>query len=486
MGTSNKEYTFTYTRLKVTVPMTLDMNGHGEAAGSSVKAGHSILGRGEPAGTFNLSTTTKRRANLRQITEDGNEGSSTDFDEDNKMPSKVAIAVLMLHCFIIAVSFNIIIPTSRQYAESLGASDGFSGLTVGVVGFAAALAIPLYRYLVRRSYAGCLYFLVAMMQIGGVMYSLAQLAKTMWVMLAGRIFTGIGGGYYPLAQYVAEYVGKNHRSNVQSLLGIARSFGLAMGPILAAILVYVDFDIGELQIIKETNAGWTVALLCTVHGILIFWYFPKHGSQMLRNKAKSSSSPEDANNNTTLIPLKERILYYCVIVNTVFQFLESMIFVPAWEVAATKVVQTIFKWNIQNSALLVGGFIFTTGLTLYVSGKLSYRYDDRKILIISNIVNLCSIVLMFEYGKPMSIIPYLIGSFLFVNSTNIICIFSLSMSSKVTAAKRVESMQAYTTLIGLIARGVGAIIGDLLRPNFLAMVFMGLSVTSLLSTLLLY
>ena len=410
-----------------------------------------------------------------------------DFDEEDRMPPKMIIAILFLQTFIVGVSFSIIIPTSRQYAESLGASDGFSGLTVGAVGLASALVTPLYRYLVKRSFAGCLYFEVAMMQIGGLLYSLAQLAKTMWVMLVARIFTGIGSGKYPIYQFVAEQVGKRHRSSVTSLTsGIARTLGLAMGPITASILVYVDFSIGDLQVNKETNAGWVVAILCVVQGLLVFWYFPKHGSYILQKGARDRLLPEQNGNTNPAIPLKERVLYHCAILNTIFNFVMSMICIAAWEVAATKVIQTIFKWSIQNSALLVGGFILTTGPTLYVSGKLSYKYDDRKILIACIGVTICAIVLMFQYGTPMLIIPYLIGCFFFINSTYIICAFSLALSSKIPSLQHMEPVQAFMNVAGTVGRGIGAISGDVFSPNVLAIIFMCLSITSLISTLLLY
>ena len=439
-------------------------------------------GISESPSTTSVSRATRRRASVAVTAPE----EANDFDEDDRMPSKMAIVVLFLHVFLIMVSYSIIIPTSRQYAASLGASEGFSGLTVGVVGFVAALTVPVYRLLLKRSYAGCLYFQVAMMQIGGVLYSLAQLARTMWVMLVARMFMGIGGGFYPIYQYVAEHVGKNHRSNITSLTaGVGRASGLAMGPIVASILVYVDFNIGELQVNKETNAGWTVAIFCIAQGLLIFWFFPKHGSQMLQERARVRRLPEHENAGGST-PWKEKLMYYFVILNTIFLTLVMCTFVTAWEVAATKVIQTIFKWSIQYSALLVGGFLFTTAPFIYMLGKLSYRFDDRKILLVCIAINVCSSVLLFEYGKPMLISPYLVGSFFFLNSAYGFGVFSVALSSKVTSLKHVEPVQAYQNIAGLVARGIGAVIGDLLHPNYLATVYIILCLMSLLSTLLLY
>ena len=48
------------------------------------------------------------------------------------------------------------------------------------------------------------------------------------------------------ATYISECVGKKHRSRITSYMaGLSRSLGLAFGPIVAAVLVFVDFDIGK-------------------------------------------------------------------------------------------------------------------------------------------------------------------------------------------------------------------------------------------------
>ena len=62
---------------------------------------------------------------------------------------------------------------------------------------------------------------------------------------------------------------------------------------------------------------------------------------------------------------------------------------------------------------------------------------------------------MFEYGQPMSIIPYLVGSFIFIHSAYSVGVFSVALSSKVAALKDVEPIQAYMNMAGLLARGVG-------------------------------
>ena len=48
----------------------------------------------------------------------------------------------------------LVIPTARQYAESLDAPESFEGYVVGVTPLGAALLMPLYRLMLKKSYAG--------------------------------------------------------------------------------------------------------------------------------------------------------------------------------------------------------------------------------------------------------------------------------------------------------------------------------------------
>ncbi len=149
------------------------------------------------------------------------------------------------------------IPTSRQYAESLDAPKGFDGIMVGAVAVGAAVFNYPYRWMLRKSFSLTMFFQIACMQVGSLLYSLAQVANKLELVVAGRLLGGCGASVYPVYQFVAEEVGKNKRSEVISLIsGFGKSLGFALGPIFAACLAYVDFSIGEMDVDKDTNPGW--------------------------------------------------------------------------------------------------------------------------------------------------------------------------------------------------------------------------------------
>jgi len=190
-----------------------------------------------------------------------------DEENENRLPSRWHLAIASYQIFLIYLNYSIVIPTVHKYAESLdapgGFAGGFAGVLVGAASVGAAVLQPLYRLLLKRSYAVTFLVQACLMLVGSIIYALAGLARTWSLLLVGRVIGGLGGSAYPVMTFLSEAVGKKHRSNVTSIvIGVSRSLGYALGPVFAAALVYVDFRVGELTIDKRNNPGFFIALLC--------------------------------------------------------------------------------------------------------------------------------------------------------------------------------------------------------------------------------
>ena len=211
-------------------------------------------------------------------------------DEESKLPSRWHLAIASNQIFLIYLYYSIVIPTAHVYADSLdapgGFAGGFAGVVVGATSVGAAVVAPLYRLLLKRSYAVTFMVQACLMLVGSIIYALAGLANTWSLLLVGRVIGGLGGSAYPVMTYLSEAVGKKHRSNVTSIvIWISRSLGYALGPVFAAALVYVDFHMGELTIDKRNNPGFFVALLCVGQLVAVSWSFPREGSELMdKNK----------------------------------------------------------------------------------------------------------------------------------------------------------------------------------------------------------
>ena len=236
-------------------------------------------------------------------------------DEESKLPSRWHLAIAANQIFLIYLYYSIVIPTANSFAASLdapgGFAGGFAGVLVGASSIGAALVQPLYRLLLKRSYAVTFLVQVFLMLVGSILYALAGLADKWALLLVGRVIGGLGGSAYPILTYLSEAVGKKHRSNMMSIvMGVSRSLGYALGPVFAAALVYVDFHMGELTIDKRNNPGFFVALLCVGQLVAVSWSFPREGSELMdKNKTNERRLPSTSEEATEDKSKREKVMH---------------------------------------------------------------------------------------------------------------------------------------------------------------------------------
>merc|ERR1712188_78000 len=302
-------------------------------------------------------------------------------DEESKIPSRWHLAIASNQIFLIYLYYSIVIPTAHDYSASLGAPTGFAGVLVGSTSVGAAVVAPLFRFLLKRSYAMALLVQIGVMLIGSIIYALAGLAGTWSLLLVGRMIGGLGGSWYPVMTYLSEAVGKRHRSNVTSIvLGVSRSLGYALGPVFAAALVYVDFHMGELTIDKRNNPGFFVALLCVGQLVAVSWSFPREGSRLMdKNKTNERRLPSTSEAASEDKSKREKVMHLLTLSWFVVTIFFCPILICAWELNATKLLQGAFNWSIQSSALVIGGIILCTIVPLLLAGKLTYKFSDASI-----------------------------------------------------------------------------------------------------------
>ena len=244
-------------------------------------------------------------------------------------------------------------------------------------------------------FAGTMHFQMQAQALGSVLYSLSKLSKSKWMLLSSRVIGGLGGSFYPVNTFVAEHVGKKQRSKVTSwMVGTSRSLGLALGPVVAAVLVYVDFDIGELTIDRETNPGWTVAIACLVQtgfcesacdAIVCFvalmtdlliltlfiltllilsialvstvaWYFPRHGSRLMQKKAQGKLEERalpESEGGMRSEPWIPYLIHKGSLALVIFCTFANSALITGWEVSAMEVIQLHFSWVSASSRAFV-------------------------------------------------------------------------------------------------------------------------------------
>ncbi|KAK0528718.1 hypothetical protein OC842_004471 [Tilletia horrida] len=162
--------------------------------------------------------------------------------EERKLPPTAYLAIIVGMNLFMNVSFFIIVPSAPAYATYLGAPTWFSGLCIGIsTATAGVLLYPVSRryslaYKTPMS-ASCVCFV-----FGHIIYSLAGLADTAWLMAVGRI---IGGSGYVSWMLVKRYitdsriVGTRRRTMLSAWLVTSQVFGMAIGPFCGGLLTKI-------------------------------------------------------------------------------------------------------------------------------------------------------------------------------------------------------------------------------------------------------
>ncbi|CAD6889661.1 unnamed protein product [Tilletia laevis] len=185
-------------------------------------------------------------------------------EEERKLPPIAQLAIIVSMNLFLNVSFFIIVPSAPAYATSLGASTWFSGLCIGISTAAAGLVL----YPVSRRYslayktpmsASCVCFVV-----GNIIYALAGVANTAWLMAVGRVIGGLGNISWMLVKrYITDsrLVGTRRRTMLSAWLVTSQVLGMAIGPFSGGLLTKIG---GVRQAGKVwngfTSASWIMAI----------------------------------------------------------------------------------------------------------------------------------------------------------------------------------------------------------------------------------
>ncbi|SPO31142.1 uncharacterized protein UTRI_05211_B [Ustilago trichophora] len=155
------------------------------------------------------------------------------------VPPIIQSGIVLLLNFLLNMTFFIIVPTSAAYANELGASTWFSGLTIGISTLIAGVFLVPFSKRYKRVYRFPILFSSVCILIGEVVYALAGAADTAWLMFVGRIILGAG---FVSWMYVKKYmtdaavVGAQKRTMMSACLVTTQVGGMAVGPYIGGLL----------------------------------------------------------------------------------------------------------------------------------------------------------------------------------------------------------------------------------------------------------
>ncbi|KAH1075089.1 hypothetical protein J1N35_027417 [Gossypium stocksii] len=385
----------------------------------------------------------------------------------------VSLLLNLANTFLYMVNTYIIVPTADNYSMSLGAAATVCGIVIGAMAVAQVFSSVYFSAWSNRSYFRPLVFSSIVLFVGNAMYALAYDLNSLTMLLLGRLFCGFGSARAVNRRYISDCVPLKIRLQASAGFVSASALGMACGPALAGIL-QINFKIYKLTFNAMTLPGWVMAVAWLVYLIWLWFSFKEPSRDVEENNSPHASDFETAEKNTLEKGLKQPLLitseeqqeddedaeadgseevsqesrrpatsiasaYRLLTPSVKVQLLIYFMLKYAMEIllSESSVVTTYyFSWSTSTVAV----FLACLGLTvlpvnIVVGSYISNMFEDRQILLASEIMVCIGILLSFHVIIPYSVPQYVCSGLIMFVSAEVLEGVNLSLLSRVMSSR---------------------------------------------------
>ena len=195
----------------------------------------------EPA--YLLSRGRSLSAEMKILADWRNRGDGTLYkmrqqEEESQLSRKEIFNLVMalLAGFLYCVNYYIVEPSSALYVNALGAGDYMSAALIGMMPLASFISSIGFSMWTNHSFRHPFLLSALLMLVGNILYSVAFNFHSIYLALAGRFLTGLGGPKCIIRRYMADTTSLNLRTSVNAGFGMVVAAGSAFGPGCAVLL----------------------------------------------------------------------------------------------------------------------------------------------------------------------------------------------------------------------------------------------------------
>ncbi|KAF7828325.1 SPX domain-containing membrane protein [Senna tora] len=396
--------------------------------------------------------------------------SPTEEDVDDQRYNFMSLVLNLANTFLYMVNTYIIVPTADDYSMSLGAAATVCGIVIGAMAVAQVFSSVYFSAWSNRSYFRPLIFSSIVLFLGNTLYALAYDLNSIWVLLFGRLLCGFGSARAVNRRYISDCVPLKIRMQASAGFVSASALGMACGPALAGLL-QTKFKIYKLTFNQNTLPGWVMSIAWLVYLVWLWFTFKEplreveenHTPQQsnAENEAleegvkqplvitsedkvdedadqdfdESEEAPEESRRPANSIGSAYRLLTPSVKVQLLIYFMLKY----AMEIllSESSVITTYyFNWSTSSVAI----FLACLGLTVLpvnvvVGSYISNMFEDRQILLVSEIMVCIGIVLSFNVFTPYTQPQYICSGLLMFVSAEVLEGVNLSLLSRVMSSR---------------------------------------------------
>ncbi|KAF8033556.1 hypothetical protein BT93_D2219 [Corymbia citriodora subsp. variegata] len=404
-----------------------------------------------------------------------------DPSEDGDVEQRYHFVSLLLNLantFLYMVNTYIVVPTADDYSLSLGAAATVCGVVIGSMAVAQVFSSVYFSAWSNRSYLRPLLFSSFVLLVGNILYALAYDLNSLSVLLIGRLFCGLGSARAVNRRYISDCVPLKLRMQASAGFVTASALGMACGPALAC-LFQTHFKVYMITFNEDTLPGWVMALAWLIYLLCLWLSFrepphePKsktvfhepnavvavlvndaveHGSTqqlLLNSRVNSQEGCEDEveecdddeeYSEEKRKPVNSIFSAYRLLTPSVkVQLLIYFMLKYAMEIllAESSVITAhYFIWS-RNSVAI---FLACLGLTvlpvnIVVGSYISNVFEERQVLLASEIMVCIGILLSFHIFIPYSVPQYVCSALVTFVSAEVLEGVNLSLLSRVMSSR---------------------------------------------------
>ncbi|KAK8520899.1 hypothetical protein V6N13_077032 [Hibiscus sabdariffa] len=385
----------------------------------------------------------------------------------------MSLLLNLANTFLYMVNTYIIVPTADNYSMSLGAAATVCGIVIGAMAVAQVFSSVYFSAWSNRSYFRPLIFSSIVLFMGNALYALAYDLNSLTVLLLGRLFCGFGSARAVNRRYISDCVPLKTRMQASAGFVSASALGMACGPALAGIL-QTNFKFYKLTFNDVTLPGWVMAIAWLVYLIWLWFSFKEPSRVFVENNSPLASNCEKAEKSKLEKDIKQPLLitseekkeddedpeadeseetpdefrqpatsmvsaYRLLTPSVKVQLLIYFMLKYTMEIllSESSVVTTYyFNWSTSTVAI----FLACLGLTvlpinIVVGSYISNMFEDRQILLASEIVVCIGILLSFHIIIPYSVPQYVCSGLIMFVSAEVLEGVNLSLLSRVMSSR---------------------------------------------------
>ena len=277
---------------------------------------------------------------------------SNDMESEEFPPiPRASLGLVYFTSFLSSIQYAILMPTVWEYVQLCGGTKFFLGMVLSAFSLSQTLFFAvLGRWSDRRAMREPFFASFVLGVIGNTVYGLAGYEKSLTVMMAGRLVSGMGAANTGLvAAYIARAAPPEQRTKLLGINQMVIFVGILCGPAMAILVYDVHVQHGFLVLDRCTMAGYLMTAM-NLLAMLIFPAFFVEPKRQARVKPEGELTELAAWRLSLRRVFLQRKGYFNLMITFIVAFEIS-----ALEAALTPITTQQYGWNSKQNSFLFAG-----------------------------------------------------------------------------------------------------------------------------------